>query len=71
MADDALADGTATPPSSDVRWEKTYFGLPATVSRVRRDVRDVLGPCPEFVADDVSWSSRARGQRHQALAIGR
>ena len=54
MADDALTDGTATPPPSDVRWEKTYLGLPATVSHVRRDVRDILGPCPEIVADDVA-----------------
>ena len=52
MADDALTAGTEAPPS-DVRWEKTYSGLPATVSVVRRDVRDVLGPCPEPVADDV------------------
>jgi hypothetical protein len=53
MADDALADGTATSPS-DVRWEGTYLGLPATVSHVRRDVRCVLGPCPDLVADDVT-----------------
>jgi len=53
MADDAPTDGTAPPPS-DVRWEKTYAGLPATVRCVRRDVRDVLGPCPEPVADDVT-----------------
>jgi anti-sigma regulatory factor (Ser/Thr protein kinase) len=52
MADDALTAGTSTPPR-DVRWEKTYSGLPATVSHVRRDVRSILGPCPEDVADDL------------------
>jgi hypothetical protein len=52
MAEDALTAGMAAPPS-DVRWEKTYLGLAATVSHVRRDVRDVLGPCPEAVADDL------------------
>ena len=52
MADDAPTADTATPPS-DVRWEKTYLGLPATVSHVRRDVRAILGPCPEVVADDL------------------
>jgi serine/threonine-protein kinase RsbW len=52
MADDALAAGTAGPPR-DVRWEKTYPGLPATVSHVRRDVRAILGPCPAVVADDL------------------
>jgi anti-sigma regulatory factor (Ser/Thr protein kinase) len=52
MADDALAvDTTAT--LSDVRWEKTYDGLPTTVSCVRRDVRAILCPCPEAVLDDV------------------
>src|SRR5258708_9245371 len=53
MADDAPTAGTAPPPS-DVRWGKTYPGLPAIVSHVRRDVRAVLGPCPELVADDVT-----------------
>jgi anti-sigma regulatory factor (Ser/Thr protein kinase) len=52
MADDALTSDTAGPPRH-VRWEKTYSGLPATVSHVRRDVRDILGPCPEVVADDL------------------
>jgi len=52
MADAALPAGTAGPPR-DVRWEKTYDGLPATVSHVRRDVRAILGPCPEVVADDL------------------
>jgi anti-sigma regulatory factor (Ser/Thr protein kinase) len=53
MADDALTADTAAPLPSDVRWEKTYAGLPATVSHVRHDVRSALGPCPEVVADDV------------------
>ena len=53
MADDAPTAATAAPPS-DVRWEKTYPGLPAIVSHVRRDVREALGPCPELVADDVA-----------------
>jgi hypothetical protein len=52
MADDAPTAGTAGPPS-DVRWEKTYDGLPVTVRHVRHDVRSVLGPCPEIVADDL------------------
>jgi hypothetical protein len=52
MADEApIAD--APGPPSDVRWEKTYDGLPATVSHVRRDVRAILGPCPDIVADDL------------------
>jgi anti-sigma regulatory factor (Ser/Thr protein kinase) len=42
-----------TAPLSDVNWEKTYLGLPATVSHVRRDVRAILGPCPETVTDDA------------------
>ena len=75
MADDAPTAGTAPPPS-DVRWEKTYPGLPAVVSHVRRDVRDVLGPCPELVADDVTLvvSSSPRmpsGTRDRALTAGR
>jgi hypothetical protein len=53
MADDALTADTAAPPLNDVRWEKTYDGLPVTVSQVRHDVGDILGPCPEVVADDV------------------
>jgi anti-sigma regulatory factor (Ser/Thr protein kinase) len=52
MADDAPTADTATPPS-DVRWEKTYDGLPATVRHARRDVRAILGPCPQVVADDL------------------
>ncbi len=52
MADDAPAAGKAAPPS-DVRWEKAYLGLPATVSQARRDARAILGPCPEIVADDL------------------
>jgi serine/threonine-protein kinase RsbW len=40
-------------PVRDVRWEKVYTGLPTTVSHVRRDVRAILGPCPEVVADDL------------------
>jgi serine/threonine-protein kinase RsbW len=38
---------------SDVRWTKTYDGLPATVREARHDVRAILGPCPPVVADDV------------------
>ena len=53
MADEAPTAGTAGPPS-DVRWEKTYDGLAATVSHVRRDVRAILGPCPAVVADDLA-----------------
>src|ERR1700743_1064029 len=53
MADDALTADTAAPPPSDVRWEKTYAGQPSTVSHVRRDVRDLLGPCPDVVSEDV------------------
>ena len=53
MASDApTADAAALLPT-DVRWEKAYPGLPATVSRVRRDVRAVLGACPEVVVDNV------------------
>ena len=52
MADDAPAADTAAPPS-DVRWEKTYPGLPATAGQVRRDVRAILGPCPAAVAEDL------------------
>jgi anti-sigma regulatory factor (Ser/Thr protein kinase) len=52
MADDAPTASTAPPPS-DVRWEKTYPGLPAVVSHVRHDVRDVLGSCPELVVNDL------------------
>src|SRR5579859_4051813 len=52
MADEAPIAGPPGPPS-DVRWEKTYDGLPATVSHVRRDVRAILGPCPDVVADDL------------------
>jgi anti-sigma regulatory factor (Ser/Thr protein kinase) len=51
MADEAPAVTSATP--NDVRWEKTYLGLPAMVGQVRRDVRAILGPCPEVIADDV------------------
>jgi serine/threonine-protein kinase RsbW len=40
-------------PLRDVRWEKAYSGLPATVTQVRGDVRAILGPCPEVVADDL------------------
>jgi anti-sigma regulatory factor (Ser/Thr protein kinase) len=53
MADDAPTADTAAPTPSDVRWEKTYAGLPATVSHVRHDLRDILGPCPDVVAEDV------------------
>lgn len=53
IASDAPVADTAALPPSDVRWEKAYFGLPATVSHVRRDVRAILGLCPESVADDV------------------
>jgi serine/threonine-protein kinase RsbW len=53
MADDALTADMAAPPPSDVRWEKTYAGLPDTVSHVRHDVCDNLGPCPDVVAEDV------------------
>jgi anti-sigma regulatory factor (Ser/Thr protein kinase) len=52
MADEAPMADAAAPPS-DVRWEKTYDGLPVVVSHVRRDVRAVLGPCPAVVADDL------------------
>jgi anti-sigma regulatory factor (Ser/Thr protein kinase) len=52
MADDAPTVG-AVPVPADVHWEKAYPGLPATVSRVRREVRAALGRCPEIVADDV------------------
>jgi anti-sigma regulatory factor (Ser/Thr protein kinase) len=52
MADDAPTAETPGPPS-DVRWEKTYDGLPATVSHVRHDLRSILGPCPEVVAEDL------------------
>jgi serine/threonine-protein kinase RsbW len=52
MADEAPAAQTAAPPR-DVSWEKAYPGSPATVSHARRDVRAILGPCPEVVADDV------------------
>jgi serine/threonine-protein kinase RsbW len=51
-ANDAPAADAAAPPT-DVRWEKAYLGLPATVRNVRRDVRAILGPCPEVVVDDV------------------
>jgi anti-sigma regulatory factor (Ser/Thr protein kinase) len=52
-ANDApVADAAALP--TDVCWDKVYPGVPATVSSVRRDVRAVLGPCPEIVADDVA-----------------
>jgi len=40
-------------PVRDVRWEKAYTGLPTTVSHVRRDVRAILGPCPEVIANDL------------------
>lgn len=51
-ANDApIADAAALPV--DMRWEKTYPGVPATLSRVRRDVRAILATCPEVVADDV------------------
>lgn len=40
-------------PARDVRWEKAYTGLPTTVRDVRRDVRAILGPCPDVVADDL------------------
>jgi hypothetical protein len=53
VPNDAPIADTAPLPT-DVRWEKAYLGLPATVSHVRRDVRSVLGPCPEVVADDVA-----------------
>jgi anti-sigma regulatory factor (Ser/Thr protein kinase) len=52
MANDAPAAGVAAQPAN-VRWEREYPGLPATVNHVRRDVRAVLGPCPEIVADDL------------------
>jgi hypothetical protein len=53
MASDApVADAVALLPV-DVRWEKAYSGLPVTVSQVRRDVRAVLGACPEVVVDHV------------------
>jgi anti-sigma regulatory factor (Ser/Thr protein kinase) len=52
MADDAPAADTAAPPN-DVNWEKAYLGLPDTVRNVRRDVRAILGPCPETVTDDA------------------
>jgi anti-sigma regulatory factor (Ser/Thr protein kinase) len=38
---------------TDVHWEKTYRGSPATVSHVRREVRAILGLCPGTIADDV------------------
>lgn len=40
-------------PARDIRWEKAYGGLSATVRDVRRDVRAILGPCPEVIADDL------------------
>jgi anti-sigma regulatory factor (Ser/Thr protein kinase) len=46
-----MPDNVAAP--SDVRWAKTYQGLPATVREVRRDVRAILGTCPEAIADDL------------------
>jgi len=52
MADDAPAAGPAAPPG-DVRWENTYDGFLATVSQVRRDVRAILGACPQVIADDL------------------
>jgi serine/threonine-protein kinase RsbW len=52
MVDDAPT-AEITAPASDVRWEKTYDGLPATVGHLRRDVRSILGPCPEIVAEDL------------------
>jgi serine/threonine-protein kinase RsbW len=42
-----------TANSSDVYWAKTYPGLVTTVREVRRDVRGILGPCPEPIADDA------------------
>jgi anti-sigma regulatory factor (Ser/Thr protein kinase) len=38
---------------SDVRWAKTYKGLPDTVREARHDVRAILGSCPTVIADDV------------------
>ncbi len=49
--DEPVAGVAAVP--ADVHWEKAYPGLPATVSRARRDARAVLGPCPDVIADDV------------------
>src|ERR1700744_4440019 len=59
MSDERRAATTAAP--SDVRWEKTYDGLPATVSQLRRDVRAILGPCPEIVADDPELAGSELG----------
>src|SRR5579862_7854718 len=52
MADEAPLADTAAPPAGLV-WERAYPGLPGTVGQVRRDVRAILGPCPETIADDV------------------
>jgi hypothetical protein len=51
MADEAPMADTAAPPR-DVAWEQAYPGLPGTVGQVRRDVRAILGPCPETNAED-------------------
>jgi serine/threonine-protein kinase RsbW len=54
---DPDAEGTRriadTANSSDVCWAKKYLGLGATVCEVRRDVKEILGPCPEAIADDA------------------
>jgi anti-sigma regulatory factor (Ser/Thr protein kinase) len=52
MADEAPGARVAAPRGC-VCWEKAYPGSPATVSRARHDVRAILGPCPEAVADDA------------------
>jgi anti-sigma regulatory factor (Ser/Thr protein kinase) len=52
MADEAPMADTAAPPT-DVAWERAYPGLPGTVGQVRRDVRAILGQCPEVITDDV------------------
>ena len=46
-------EAISTASASALRWEKTYLGEADTAKQVRSDVRAVLGPCPDVVADDV------------------
>lgn len=64
----APSGNTANPTAlRNVFWEKAYTGLLPTVGEVRRDVRAILGPCPDVVAENavlVASELAANALRH-------
>jgi anti-sigma regulatory factor (Ser/Thr protein kinase) len=50
MEEGAVATAQAL---KNVRWTKKYPGTADTVREVRHDVNEIIGPCPEAIAEDI------------------